>query len=173
MAKNGLAKIGLAKVGHYRMPVLSAWMTRCATWSMSKFQVKSESRTALLRVLENQLRVNCVTTAWTATRHREECDRRANLVQVLDNATTDGNALGYVKLSKKGECEIEDDEEHQVSAVSKMPGDEWKRLSDKAKEPCQKKYEAVKAQYDRDPAIFLANGAKEKAPHRCGRNRCN
>ena len=36
-------------------------------------------------------------------------------------------------------------------------------MSDQAKETCQKKYEAVKAQYDRDPAIFLTNGGtKEK-----------
>ena len=48
-------------------------------------------------------------------------------MQVLDNATNDGNVLGYVKLSKKGECEIEGDEEHHVSAV------EWKKLSDQAK----------------------------------------
>ena len=102
-------------------------------------------------------------TAWIATRHCEECEERANSLQVLDNATTDGNALVYVKLRKKGECEIEDDEEHQVSAVSKMAGDEWKKLSVQAKEPCPKKYEAAKVQCDRDPAIFLANGGtKEK-----------
>ena len=84
-------------------------------------------------------------------------------MQVLDNATTDGNALGYVKFSKKGECETNDDEEHQVSSVSKMAGDEWKKLIDQAQEPCEKKYEVAKAQYDWDPAIFLANGGtKEK-----------
>ena len=32
-------------------------------------------------------------TAWIATRHREECEERANCMQVLDNATSDGNAL--------------------------------------------------------------------------------
>ena len=116
-----------------------------------------------MRVLENhriQDKIESATdvaselrhTAWIATRHREECEGRANSMHVLDNATTDGNVLVYVKLSKKGECEIEDDEEHQVSAVSKMAGDEWKKSSDQAKEPCQKKYEAAKAQNDRDPA---------------------
>ena len=40
-------------LGSYSMPILSAWMTRYATWSMSRFQVKSESRTALLRVWKN------------------------------------------------------------------------------------------------------------------------
>ena len=45
----------------------------------------------------------------------------------------------------------------------RFKGDEWKKLSDQAKEPCQKKYEAVKAQYDSDPAILLTNGGtKEK-----------
>ena len=122
-------------LGGDSMPVLSAWMMRYATWCMSKFQVKSESRTALVRVLENhriQDKIESATevaselrhTAWIAKRHREECERRANSMQVLDNATTDGNALEYVKFCKKGECEIEDDEEHHVSAVSKMPGDE-------------------------------------------------
>ena len=135
---------------------------------------EERSRTTLVSVLENhriQDKIESATeiaselrhTAWIATRHREECEERANSMQVLDNATTDGNVLEYVKLGKKSECEIEDDEEHQVSAVSKMAGDEWKKLSDQATEPCQKKYEAAKVQYDRDPAIFLANGGtKEK-----------
>ena len=36
-------------------------------------------------------------------------------------------------------------------------------MCDQAKEPCQKKYEAVKTQHDRDTAIFLTNGGtKEK-----------
>ena len=60
-------------LGGDSMPVLSAGMTRYATWSMSKFQVKCKSRTALPRVLENcwiqdriesgkpKLPVNCVT----------------------------------------------------------------------------------------------------------------
>ena len=53
-----------------------------------------------------------------------------------------------MKVSETDECEIK--------------GDEWKKLSDQAKEPCQKKYEAVKAQYDRDPAIFLTNGGTKE-----------
>ena len=39
-------------------------------------------------------------------------------------------------------------------------------MSDKAKKACQKKYEAAKAQYDRDPAIFLANGGTNEKGHR-------
>ena len=112
------------------MPVLSAWMARHATWSMSRFQVKSESRTALPRVLENcwiQDRIESATEvasklrqrAWITTRYREECEKRANSMQALDNAKTDGNALGYMKVSETDECEIEDDAEYQVSEVGK------------------------------------------------------
>ena len=127
---------------------------------MSKFQVKSESGTALLRVLENcriQDRIESATEvasqlrqrAWITTRKCKECEKRASSMQALDNAKTDENALGYMKVSETDECENK--------------GDEWKKLSDQAKEPCQKKYEAVKAQYDRDPVIFLTNGGtKEK-----------
>ena len=59
--------------------------TRHATWSMLRFQVKSESRTTLVRVLEShriQDKIESATevaselrrTAWIATRHREECE---------------------------------------------------------------------------------------------------
>ena len=73
-------------------------------------------------------------------------------MQVLDNATTDGNALGDV--------------EYQVSAVSKMAGDEWKKLSDQAKEPYQKEYEAAKGQCDRDLAIFPCERRHKGEGHR-------
>merc|ERR1712136_112568 len=50
-----------------------------------------------------------------------------------------------------------------VSEVSKMAGEEWKKLSEQDRKPYQKKYEAAKQQYDQDLATFLANGgAKEK-----------
>ena len=113
------------------MPVLSAWVTRYATWSMSRFQVKRESRTALLRVLENcriqDDRIERATEvaselrqrAWITTSYREECEKRANSMQALDTAKTDGNALEYMKVSESDECEIEDDAEYQVSAVGK------------------------------------------------------
>ena len=117
-------------LGGDSMLVLSAWMTRYATWSMSRSQVRSESRTALLRVLENcwiQDRIENATEvatelrqrAWIATRYREECEKRANSTQALDNAKTDGSALGYMKVSETDECEIEDDAEYQVSEVGK------------------------------------------------------
>ena len=51
-------------------------------------------------------------------------DERANSLQVLDNAKTDGNALGYMKVSETDECEIEDDAEYQISAVSAV-GKPW------------------------------------------------
>ena len=112
------------------MPVLSAWMTRYATWSVSRFQVESESLTALPKVLEKcwiQDRTESETKvaselrqrAWITTRYREECEKRANSMQALDNAKTYGNALVYIKVSEIDECEIEDDAEYQVSAVGK------------------------------------------------------
>ena len=142
------------------MSFLTACMTRYATWSMSRFQVKSGSRTAFPRVLENcriQDRIGSATentsellhSAWITTRYRKECEKRASFIQALENAKTDENALGYMKVNESGECEIRDDK--------------WKKLSGEAKESCQKKYEVVKAQYDRDPPIFLTDGGtKEK-----------
>ena len=53
-----------------------------------------------------------------------------------------------MKVSETDECEIK--------------GDEWKKLSDQAKELCQKKCEAVKAQHDRDPTTFLTNAAQRR-----------
>ena len=117
-------------LGGGSMPDLSAWLTHFATWSMSRFQVNSQSRTALLRVLENcriQDRMESATEvasdlrqrAWITTRYREECEKRANSMQALDNAKTDGNALEYMKVSQTDECEIEDDAEYQVSEVGK------------------------------------------------------
>merc|ERR1712086_869539 len=50
-----------------------------------------------------------------------------------------------------------------ITAVSKLAGDNWKKLSEKEKAPYQKKYEAAKAQFDKDMAAFLAaGGVKEK-----------
>ena len=95
-----------------------------------------------------KLQTNCVIQRESRRDIARNVVGEVNLMQVLDNATTDGNALEYVKLSKIGE--VEDDEEHQVSPVSKMPGDEWKKLSDQVKEPHRKEYEAAKAQFDRD-----------------------
>merc|ERR1719329_2123070 len=50
-----------------------------------------------------------------------------------------------------------------ITAVSKLAGDNWKKLSEKEKAPYQKKYEAAKAQFEKDMAAFLAaGGVKEK-----------
>ena len=81
------ASIFAETLGGDSMSVLSAWMTRYATWSMSRFQVKSESRTALLGVLENcriRDRIASVTAvaselrqrAWITTRYRKEREKR-------------------------------------------------------------------------------------------------
>ena len=115
------------------MPDLSAWMTpQPGACRDSRWRLKAEQR---LRVLENcwiQDRIESATEvaselrkrAWITTRYREECERRANSMQALDNAQTDGNALGYMKVSETDECEIEDDAGFQVSAVSEV-GKPW------------------------------------------------
>ena len=45
-------------------------------------------------------------------------------MQALDNAKTDSGALVYMKVSETDECEIKDDAECQVSAVSEV-GKPW------------------------------------------------
>ena len=105
-------------------------MTRCATWSVSKFQVKSESRTALLRVLENhriQDKIESATEvaselrqrAWITTRYREECEIRANSMQALNNAKIDENALGYMKVSEDQRRRVEEVERSSEGTLSK------------------------------------------------------
>ena len=105
------ASIFAETLGGDVMPDLSAWMTRHAAWSMSRFQVERHSRTALPRVLENcriQDRIESATEvvselrqkAWIMTRYREECEKRTNSMQALDNAKTYGNALGFMKVNE-------------------------------------------------------------------------
>ena len=88
--------------------------------------MKSESRTTLVRVLENhriQDKIESATEvaselrqrAWIMTTNRKECEKRANSMQALDNAKTDENASGYMKASETDEF--------------KNKGDEWKKLS--------------------------------------------
>jgi len=51
----------------------------------------------------------------------------------------------------------------QASAISKMAGEAWQKLSEVEKAPYQQKYEAAKAKYDEDLKIFLeAGGEKSK-----------
>jgi len=45
-----------------------------------------------------------------------------------------------------------------ITAVSKMAGDSWKKLSDKEKAPYQLKYEFAKSNFEKDMAAFLASG---------------
>jgi len=48
----------------------------------------------------------------------------------------------------------------QASAVQKLAGAEWKKLSDEEKEPYQKKYEAAKKKFDKDMEAFLESGGE-------------
>jgi len=73
-----------------------------------------------------------------------------------------GGAFGVFAAEKRAEFQ-KACEGKGVSEVSKMAGEEWKKLSEQDREPYQKKYEAAKQQYDQDLATFLANGGtKEK-----------
>merc|ERR1719498_1053086 len=50
-----------------------------------------------------------------------------------------------------------------MSAVSKMGGEAWKKMSDAQKAPYQKKYEEAKEQFDKNMKAFLdAGGEKTK-----------
>jgi len=73
-----------------------------------------------------------------------------------------GGAFGVFVGEKRAEFQ-KACEGKPVSEVSKMAGEEWKKLSEQDRKPYQKKYEAAKQQYDQDLATFLANGGtKEK-----------
>lgn len=49
-----------------------------------------------------------------------------------------------------------------TSAVSKLAGEEWKKLTEAQKAPYQVKYEAAKKKFDEDLAAFLAAGGEKK-----------
>merc|ERR1712193_339358 len=48
-----------------------------------------------------------------------------------------------------------------VSAITKLAGEKWKTIAAKEKDVYQKKYEAAKAQFDKDMAAFLASGGEK------------
>merc|ERR1712070_1245707 len=48
-----------------------------------------------------------------------------------------------------------------VSAITKLAGEKWKTIAAKEKDVYQKKYEAAKAQFDKDMASFLAAGGEK------------
>jgi len=49
-----------------------------------------------------------------------------------------------------------------ITAVSKMAGEAFKKLSDAQKKPYQQKYEAAKAKFEKDMAAFLAAGGEKQ-----------
>lgn len=51
-----------------------------------------------------------------------------------------------------------------VTEVTKMGGEEWKKLSDSDKAPYVKQYEAAKVKYEKDMAAFIAAGGEKKPP---------
>lgn len=73
-----------------------------------------------------------------------------------------GGAYGSFLAEKRSEY-MEACQGQQASAVSKMAGEAWQKLSDAEKAPYQQKYEAAKAKYDDDMKTFLeAGGEKSK-----------
>eukprot|EP00416_Gambierdiscus_australes_P040815 CAMPEP_0171102572 /NCGR_PEP_ID=MMETSP0766_2-20121228/58157_1 /TAXON_ID=439317 /ORGANISM="Gambierdiscus australes, Strain CAWD 149" /LENGTH=206 /DNA_ID=CAMNT_0011562891 /DNA_START=50 /DNA_END=670 /DNA_ORIENTATION=+ len=68
-----------------------------------------------------------------------------------------GGAYGQFLAEKRADfakaCEGQ-----KASAVTKLAGESWKKLTDAEKEPYQKKYEAAKVQFDKDMAEFLNSG---------------
>lgn len=48
-----------------------------------------------------------------------------------------------------------------VTAVTKMAGEQWKKLSEAEQAPYKQKYEANKAKYETDMAAFLAGGGEK------------
>merc|ERR1712190_638468 len=49
-----------------------------------------------------------------------------------------------------------------ITAVSKMAGEAFKKLSDAQKKPYQQKYEAAKDKFEKDMAAFLAAGGEKQ-----------
>jgi hypothetical protein len=49
----------------------------------------------------------------------------------------------------------------KASAVAKMAGEEWKKISEADKSAYQKKYEMAKTQFEKDMAAFLENGGEK------------
>jgi len=54
------------------------------------------------------------------------------------------------------------------SAIAKMASEKWSSMRDSEKAPYQKKYEGVKAQFDKDMAAFIAGGGEKKERKRKG-----
>lgn len=73
-----------------------------------------------------------------------------------------GGAYGSFLAEKRSEYS-EACQGKQASAISKMAGEAWQKLSDAEKAPYQQTYEAAKAKYDKDMKTFLeAGGEKSK-----------
>jgi len=71
-----------------------------------------------------------------------------------------GGAWGIFLAEKRPEF-IKACEGQPVSAITKLAGEKWKTIAAKEKDVYQKKYEAAKAQFDKDMASFLAAGGEK------------
>jgi len=73
-----------------------------------------------------------------------------------------GGGFGFFSNEKRAEF-MKACKGQPITVVSKMAGEKWKLLSEKEKEPYQKKYELAKQTFEKDMAAFLAaGGVKEK-----------
>lgn len=71
-----------------------------------------------------------------------------------------GGAWGIFLAEKRPEF-MKACEGQPVSAITKLAGEKWKTIAAKEKDVYQKKYEATKAQFDKDMASFLAAGGEK------------
>lgn len=71
-----------------------------------------------------------------------------------------GGAFGIFMAEKRPEY-LKAVQGQPITAVTKMGGEAWKKLSDADKTPYQKKYEDAKAKFDKDMAAFLAAGGEK------------
>jgi len=72
-----------------------------------------------------------------------------------------GGAYGQFLAEKRQEF-MKACEGKPITAVSKMAGEAFKKLTDAQKKPYQEKYEAAKIKFEKDMAAFLAAGGEKQ-----------
>ena len=130
------------------------------------FEATAAQRTALLRKaaeLEAAARA-CNNEVRYSLSSSLSCDCSVTRVVVMAPEQPKkpvGGAYGVFSNDKRAEFQ-KACAGQQGSAVSKMAGAEWKKLTDAQKAPYQKRYEDNKAKFDKDMAAFLAAGGEKQ-----------
>jgi len=70
-----------------------------------------------------------------------------------------GGAFGVFSSEQRSDF-MEKCKGQAMTAVSKMAGEAWKKMTEAQKAPYQKKYEQAKVKFDKDMAAFLAAGGE-------------